>query len=339
MPIKAESPASVWRQAHAQSLRGRRGLIKTIHMWFAVAVLVFLEGVDDAWHVIAACLQLLIAAACYVQVSILINDLADRGGDREAGKMRWIRSLRLGVARAVICAIALLGGLALVPGMEKAWPLAVYGGALAAGFLYSIKPIRLKEHGIWGLLAYALSTALAYALLPWVKLNGQWLPLVAVGAAVFFDKWVNLHFHQVIDFEDDQRSGTLTFAVTAGISMARGSLRWMARLASFSMAGVLVFLAMRQPVWGGFAAGLSAAALLAAGITLRKARSRQKVPSLLVKELPLHYLGLSWTVIRLVPLVLLAGLALDEPVMLLVFLPLLLLVLLDSRFLIRYRYK
>jgi 4-hydroxybenzoate polyprenyltransferase len=314
-------PLPLWLEALRDSLLGPRGLVKTVPVWLAVAVTVA-ACYAAGWRVAAAeCLPVWAAVAAWSLTCILANDLADRADDLAAGKARWVQRLRPKGGWLLVAVLALAG--ALVAGLGGgAAPLAAYAAALALGVAYSVRPVRLKERGLVGPLAYSAAGTLAFAVLPWawiVAAAGPLAvldpvgPLAVVGPAVFLDKWVNLHFHQVIDHDADRARGSRTYAVRVGAERARHTLQWAAALAFAWMVTMLVAAVVQ--IWppAALASAVTALAAVAAGAYARVAHRRTASPSALLAELPPWYLGLSFAFFRVLPLALLARLAVEEP--------------------------
>ena len=304
---------ALWREAICDSLWGRRGIVKAVSMWLPLAVFLALSPPHEMGLSTLTSFQSLVAVACWILASVLVNDLADRQADGAAGKQRWVQRLSVGAGAAVVAALSGGGAVVLAFHSNAAGALAAYGGALAVALSYSVRPVRLKERGLCGLLAYSGAAALAYVVLPWALLGPGWRVLVVVGPAVLLDKWVNLHFHQVLDCDADRSASSRTYAVRIGQERARQTLRWAARLASASMLVVLASLAIGQSGWGLAPAAAGGGAAVTAGLYAWIARRRGARPPALVATLPCHYLGLTYGLFHIVPPVLLARLAVHEP--------------------------
>ena len=315
----ASHSVPLWREILGQTLVGRRGIVKTAHVWLPLAVFVSIRAAGDASGNVVLCLQVAVAAGCFSQLSILANDLVDLKEDWAAGKSRWISRLSPRAGILVVGLITLAGGMALVPGIRGSGALAAYCAAVVGGLLYSIKPFRLKERGILGPLAYAFACTLGYVVMPYAWLECEWTALILLAPAVLFDKWVNLHFHQVIDYDSDSSAGTRTFVVAQGLRLSRRRLRWVSNLTSALMMATLVFLAVEQPRWGIPAALVCATIAMAAAFYIRRSRRRSAHESVLMDELPSYYLGLTYALFRIMPPILFARLALLEPGMWLIF--------------------
>ena len=331
-----EKPRWLWGVAWREVVLGPRGVVKTSALWLTVALGAATGG---ALPSVGELLALLGAVVLWAQGSILVNDLSDRSDDLAAGKERWIQTLpgRLG---AVVAAALLAAGLAAcLAGRAPCRAIAAYAAAAALGVLYSVWPTRLKDRGALGPLGYAGACTLAYAVLPWAWMEADWLVLAAAGAVVFFDKWVNLHFHQVVDYEADSSRGRQTLAVGLGLRRAREVLGWLASAAAVVSFAPLVVVALRVRPWGaaiGFAAALVA---LAASAYARWARRGGERASALVSELPASYLGVSFAVLRVLPLALLGRVALAEPRVWVFFALAALVIAGESAHAFRYRYR
>ncbi|MFO8009100.1 MAG: hypothetical protein R6V05_15350, partial [Candidatus Brocadiia bacterium] len=145
-------------------------------------------------------------------------------------------------------------------------------------------------------------------------------------------------FHQVTDCAADAASGTRTYAVAVGRGRARRHLRVASAVASAWLLFTLAWVAFSVPGWGLAAGATGGAAALAAGAYAAVKRRRAGRASALIRELPGTYLGLTYAVFRVVPLVLLARLALLRATMWSVFALAGLLMLTESWHSLRYRH-
>lgn len=303
----------LWRQIGRQSVWGPRGLTKAGSVWLALAVALSLKPAAQLQGLWLVCVLVFIAAACRTVASILINDLADRLDDRGTGKDRWIARLSPRVGAAVVAGV-FGAGLLVIAASRAPWgALAAYCGAAALAILYSASPFRLKARGPCGLWAYGACCVLGYVVLPWAWLRSDWRALAVVAAAVFLDKWVMVHFHQVVDYAADRERGRATYVVRVGLARARRTLHWAAALASVAMLVVLGYLAAELPTSGVVVVAASGGVAALAAAYRWLARRRTSLASALVCELPGHYLGLTFAVFRILPLLLLARLAIEEP--------------------------
>lgn len=168
------------------------------------------------WPALALSLVAMIPAAAYVG---LINDLADLDDDRASGKSnRAVNASALRVAAVLVVALGAGGAMVAV---WRTDPLLVgcYIAVWVAFSLYSLPPIRLKRHGVFGILADAsgshLFPALTVVVLSFrvagVAIDPVWVALVGVWALACGLR--GILWHQIDDRHNDARAGVSTFAV------------------------------------------------------------------------------------------------------------------------------
>jgi len=332
-------PGPLWKQAVAETLWGRRGVAKAVHCCMPLGVAASAGASFPPGRLWLVCLQVLFVSACWAQAAILANDLADRETDAAVGKRRWIWRLRRGSV-ALLVAVAVGAGVLVVLAADAGTgPLAAYCAAVVLALLYSIRPVRLKEKGLAGPFAYAAAAGLAYGVMPCAWLRAGWTVWAAVAPAVSLDKWVNLHFHQVIDYAGDRDRGTRTLVAAVGPDRAWGTLRWMAVLASAWLLGATTFAVLRLTTWQGIAVGCCAASGLAAAAYARAGRRRAGDEAGRLCELPLVYLASAVSVLRVLPLVLFVRLAVLDGSMWITAGMVASLVALDSWHMLRYRHE
>ena len=334
----AEASRPLWMEVLGQSLLGRRGVAKTANLWLPLAVLVVAKPVPGGPSDTIACGWILLAVFCWSQACILGNDISDTQDDGASGKRRWIARLPSPANYLVVILLSGVGACsAYLAAKEPAGPVA-FVAALALGLFYSFRPVRLKERGALGLCAYSFSATLAFVVMPWAVLGyAGWHTLAVLAAAVFFDKWTNIHFHQLVDYEADHISNTQTYAVVAGETRARKTVKWAAGAAVLSLIGVLALMIVMQPdgwLYNGLICAIVAALI---GVYARIVRRRGN-PSSLFRELPGLYLAWTYAVLRVLPLLLFASLAMAAPIMWFVFALVACVLAGESLYSFRYRY-
>jgi 4-hydroxybenzoate polyprenyltransferase len=306
----------LWKHITKQSIWGNRGLIKISSLLLPLSVILTHNTMEIAQANLIVFFQVLLVVMSWLLFSILINDIADSKDDRLSGKMRWIVRITP-LLRASILSIFLVGGLGIL--MLSQNPVStkwVFIAAVVTGFLYSLKPLRLKERGVWGLFAYSSSCTLGYCVIPWTWLSEKWELLLLLAPTVFLDKWVNLHFHQIVDYESDLKMGTKTYAVLAGPDRARKILKWISWLTSLWLLAVFLYIALFVYEWRAIIILVVGFAVLACAFYIFLSRRTSGLETSLVRELPWTYLGLTYAVLRLLPLVLLVRLSFHDPSML-----------------------
>ncbi len=306
----ADPHGSLWRWAAREMLIGPRGVVKVSALWLPLSLVL---AATEAPGAAGRCLALFVAVACWTQVCILGNDLADRADDLAAGKRRWIQTLPPWSGVGIVAALAAAGLAAGVAAGAPGLALATYVAGLVVGLLYSLAPVRLKDRGALGPLGYAAAGALAFAVVPWAWFGGGWAVLVIGAAAVALDKWVNLHFHQVVDHDADRSRGRRTLAVALGLGRARATLRLAAMAAALAALAPIAFVAGWVAPRGRLVAVAAAVVAAAASAYAWRARRSGGTASALLRELPPLYLGLSYAAFRALPLLLLASVAVERP--------------------------
>jgi hypothetical protein len=295
----------VWKRASKEILLGPRGYTKMSHLWLPLALLLFSRSAPDLRTALPRTLGLIIAVLCKVQFSILSNDLCDRREDRAAGKRRWIGSLP-GPVGLMIATSLMAVGLAtvlLMGGSLRA--TLVYAGTIFLGLFYSLRPPRFKERGLWGLLVYALSATMVFVLVPWTWFPSRAVVLGALLTAVMADKWIQIHFHQVVDHPADLERATRTYAVRVGPDRARSTLRRASLVASIILLGLLggvLFIASPAAPQFIIVLAITAAVLAASrAYAARVNKDDSPTTSVLNKELPWLYLGLTSLLFYVLP--------------------------------------
>ncbi len=250
--------------------------------------------------------------------SIQVNDLCDQKEDTVAGKKRWIFYVPkyLGIVIPIAWAAA---GFTIIILTKRSIPVILsYAATIILGLFYSLQPIRFKERGIWGLIVYALAATLIYVLVPWVWFGSSLVLLIFLFVTVFTDKWVQLHFHQIVDYQADLKNQTQTFAVKVGLERTRKTLRMAALFASLSIVLLIIyiiFFLIPETLPKITVTATVTVIVAASGIYARILKKKIKHVSDLVKELPWIYLGLTYLVFCVLPPACFTYLAFKEPLM------------------------
>lgn len=163
---------------------------------------------------------LLVSACCVAAYGHVLNDICDIETDRLAGKTNAMARLTR-TQRAALCLGLAAAGLApwLFTGLDRASALLLVC-LYALPVIYNVPPVRLKEHGFWGVLADA-AQAHAVPTLFTVTLFSHLSPAPArytVAFGTLAVAWAacrglrDILRHQLWDRENDARSGVTTFA-------------------------------------------------------------------------------------------------------------------------------
>lgn len=298
--------ATIFTEIVPETFWGRRGIVKASQVWLMLAIIV--TGMPQDGAIWKDCVLIFLAAASVSVASILVNDITDQPQDAASGKRRWIFALPRPAAIGIVTLLSCLGAIFVLMAGGTTAALLVYIGGIAFGMIYSLPPLRLKERGVLGLYCYSLATVLGYVALPWAWRGGPWwIPLV-IGLAVFLDKWTNLHFHQVVDFDADARDGTKTYAIALGKERAGKTLKVVAFATTLLLIAATALVIFIQPELRVEMALMTIAAFIAIGIAVPGSKSTS-----LIRELPWSYLALTFILFRLAPLAVLASAAFRNP--------------------------
>lgn len=298
-----------------ESILGRRGIIKRSTIWLPLALSIQTQETISLRESFFLSVYVIIAVQCFGMTSIFVNDINDISYDSDVGKKRWITQLPEWKAYIIVTSFALTGFLfVLTTGKSVIVPLYLCG--IFFGYFYSLSPFRFKGRGILGLFSYSIATTVIYSLIPGTLFNMDLSLLLCVSCTIFLDKWVNLHFHQVTDYNDDCRTGLKTYAVTRGIKKARSTLKNMTHIASLAMLLLLIVIIMLEISLfiQCVMIMVSAAVITSIFIYYREYHKNSKDLSGLLKELPWYYLGLTYLLFRVFPPLLFIELSIIEPV-------------------------
>lgn len=283
-------------------------------------------------------LYLSFAVLCKVMFSIHINDLSDREEDDAAGKKRWILTLPRSMGIFLSILVIAAGIIVVILASGSILVITPYTATILLALAYSLKPLRFKERGISGIIVYAAAATVIYVIVPWTWFGSNPSLLLFLILVVFSDKWVQLHFHQIVDYNVDLKTGTQTYAVRVGLERARATLQIAALAASLLMIGLLSFFLFFLQHGSSIRVVILAIAtsiIATSGIFARK----KKNWSILIQELPWIYLGLTYLTFCLLPPIILAYSALREPLIWILVILSILSFLGISRHSIKYKYE
>jgi 4-hydroxybenzoate polyprenyltransferase len=159
----------------------------------------------------------------------VLNDITDIEEDRRAGRrnrmagVSWSKRVAFLVLSPVLCF-----ALAWLLGVDR-MILALLGINFLLPTLYSVPPVRLKERGLWGVLADAGGVhAIPTATMAWSAVSGvdsgdtaASVFISAAMACAFFTGLRGILIHQSADRDVDRSAGVVTFVGVIGIERAR----------------------------------------------------------------------------------------------------------------------
>lgn len=216
----------------------------------AYATLVFLDFPSDSvWPWLLFLLFSLAAVGIYTNV---INDLSDQHADRVSGKHNRMYGRSRLFKISMLSSGVLLGVLSSLILVPFPWALGLYIGMFITFTAYSLKPLRLKQRGFFGVLADAVGALLLPHLFSVVlmiysvgmvhevdePLLPLWIFLIGVWSTTFGLKGILRH--QIVDAKNDRAAKICTFAVAVSVSKIKIIGKWFlfpVEIASF--AGIL----------------------------------------------------------------------------------------------------
>ncbi len=244
---------------HAARLEPFLLLVRTGNWWgskitplLAVAYLQLLvQGTvpGRAWGALAA---LLVSASCLAAAAHVLTDSFDVAEDRRAGKRNRLALLARWQRGALYAALCLAGASPWLFVRLDAPALVWLGLIVAAPILYAVPPLRLKERGLWGVVADAamahgaptLFVLALFASLNAGNASGAWLLALTVGGWAWSYGVRGILLHQMFDAVNDETAGVKTFVVQVGVTRTRAYvLRYVLplELAAFGLWLLLVF--------------------------------------------------------------------------------------------------
>jgi len=303
-------------EALLQVLIGPRGILKMGHIWLPLS-LILAGGTPIAPGArLSISLYLLLAVVCKGLSSILVNDLTDKEIDAAAGKKRWIVSLPSPAGVSIPVILLAAAALALVLAGGQAAVLAAFSATALLGVLYSLKPVRFKDRGWWGPMAYGLSAALLHGLVPWSLFRPALILLPLLLAVVLADKLAQILFHQISDLEADKAMKVGSWAAAAGRGRAGRTLRLVVSIALTADGAVLLYLLFTikgHPLHFWLIVVVSVLGVAASWLYVKVVAKKRGASTELTEALPWPYLGMSYVLFYALPPLMLSVLARLDP--------------------------
>ncbi len=151
----------------------------------------------------------------FLAISYIANDYSDIEVDKKAGKVKVISKLNKYQIWLSFVLIFVLGNVPLLAYCrDKIYAVILVIITYIMGLAYSTLGIRFKEKGIWGLIECSFAQrcaplAIIYVMLPLNKFHalllGGWI------IVSFLDGLRYIILHQVVDMENDLKSGVVTY--------------------------------------------------------------------------------------------------------------------------------
>ncbi|MCR4335246.1 MAG: UbiA family prenyltransferase [archaeon] len=157
---------------------------------------------------------------CIASYSFILNSFSEMEIDKLAGKDFGISDNPKWVNYFVL--VLLAGILLYIPSLFGNVSLFIGWCAFLLATFYSVKPIKLKEMGFAGVLAASLG-AIALPFLFFVSIIQENVFLgIYLFFALFLMELIAETPHQIEDYENDKKTKTKTWAITAGKKTVRG---------------------------------------------------------------------------------------------------------------------
>lgn len=185
----------------------------------------------------------------------LINDLADRELDALHGKSNTFEEDSTATAVLVVGLSFLVSVFLGINFAGKRFFLALWLVWAVVATSYSVKPVRLKERGAWGLYPVVVAQRALPVLIIFSAFgHGDPWDVVFFTAYIFFRGLSSDLSHQIEDYQRDRTSGTGTYAVKAGERKSLALFRLSLRLerALLAVCLLVMYVDLRDMTWFGF---------------------------------------------------------------------------------------
>lgn len=198
------------------------------------------------------CVLFMISAFGFAAFGYLVNDWADKEQDKLAGKKNHIGKVSSLTGVLLIVAFWLVGILPWIwlPSHILMVGLLILETALL--LMYSLPPIRLKERGVFGVLADASYAHVIPAALIIFMFGGfvhsWWLAIsILVWQAAMGCR--NILIHQLQDLKKDELSGISTFIGKVGFSGGKSFVLYVLLPLELIAVGITLFLLAGANIW------------------------------------------------------------------------------------------
>lgn len=155
--------------------------------------------------------------SAFMAISYIANDYSDLEVDKKAGKKKVIAGMKKWQIWLGFVAIFLLGTVPLVFYCQnKVFTIVLIIMIYFLGLAYSTLGIRFKEKGIWGLIECSFAQRCMPLMIIYVMIpmdNMRLLLLCGWIVISFLDGLRYIIIHQIVDLENDLKSGVVTFVL------------------------------------------------------------------------------------------------------------------------------
>jgi 4-hydroxybenzoate polyprenyltransferase len=189
---------------------------KVLSLFFVAFYVALVDGLFYPFYLVqfAVLLVFAILSAAY---GFLTNDLGDREIDRRQGKFNAFHHLDPTFAPPLLVGLLLAAALVGFPFWQAPGFLLLWGLWVVIATAYSLPPVRLKERGLWGVIAPAVAQSVLPPLLFFAAFDHLMAWDTVLLVAYFGMKGVSIALgQQKQDLGGDLRTETTTFAVQVG---------------------------------------------------------------------------------------------------------------------------
>ncbi len=244
-----------------QLVRGANWWLYKIPPLLAIAYATILLQATPPQTAIVTLLALLISMFFVAAYGHVTNDIFDIEIDKRASKPNQMASLSV-LERILVCTSLAFAG--LVPWLFI--DFSIRCALLLAGIytlltVYSAPPIRLKERGLWGVIADAAAVHAVPTLFVATVFSqlGNFSQSESVSLAIVATLWAflvgirGIVLHQIWDWENDLVAGVNTLVTKIGVESARSWLSFVIFPGEIVMLSLLVFVISQfAPLLNGF---------------------------------------------------------------------------------------
>ena len=198
-----------------------------VPLFFVTFYYLCLNSVITSGQIILRLSLSIVFGCAYLSFGYFINDYYARDQDLAAGKQKTIQSLSDSTILSLLLILGVIGIIiALAMIQNKIFAILFILVAYFLAIYYSKPPIRFKERGVWGLAVAsfaqrAIPVLLMFGMFQQYELDSLLLLLLF---ALIGMRWILVH--QLIDLENDQKSGISTFATQSGYTWTIRLTKW-----------------------------------------------------------------------------------------------------------------
>ncbi len=190
----------------------------------------------------------LLAFGCvYLAFGYALNDFSDREQDSAANKPNAMSELP--PAKRLLFLAALFTASLLILPLQSTLELVVVITSYFFAIFYSLPPLRFKERGLWGLLVSAAAQRSLPVLLFFSAYTTPGWVVVALCILYLFIGLRWMFIHQIIDVENDLRTGVHTLATIKGTRWMRLLLAYLIFPCEVAFLLITIFLLAQALPW------------------------------------------------------------------------------------------